>query len=196
MKKRELIIKFTYNGIQIIKDNKIYYYELKSSVENHRVINSEIFTQDFSNIIEELKINNNLLSDNIKIIIDSTYNYEDKKLITSLFKELSFNKIIYFNIIDLFSINSNELTIELNKNDFKIYYLNNTYKGDIYFNKPVPIVDTYLKPITSNHQINTIYIFGESEKIYKMLNFIEKKYHISTYYYSHPKLYPLTELVV
>ena len=195
MKKRVLTIKFTYNGIQIIKNNHIHYYNLEKAVENNKVINSDLFIEKLSNIIDNLKINNSIFSDNINIIIDSTYNLEELKLINTIFKELSFNKITFTNILELLNITNQELCIELNHNNFKIYYLNNTYEGYIYFNKPLPIIDTYLKYIIKNNNINNIYIFGESEKIYRLISYIEKKYHIQTYYYSHPKLYPLTELI-
>ena len=80
MKKRVLTIKFTYNGIQIIKNNHIHYYNLEKAVENNKVINSDLFIEKLSNIIDNLKINNSIFSDNINIIIDSTYNLEELKI--------------------------------------------------------------------------------------------------------------------
>ena len=193
--KKEIIIRINYNGITIIHNNKIYYFELNNSVENHRVINSEKFTESLSNIIDKLKINHNFFSQNIDIIIDSTYSKEDKILSQNILKELSFNKIKYINITELLNVNTHSLTIELNEYNFKIYYLTTTYQGQIYFNKPLIFIEPYLKELISITNPKEIYIYGDSSDIKKLLNYIEKKYHIKTYYYSHPNIYPLEQLI-
>ena len=195
MKKQNLILKFTYDGIFIIYKNKISYYKLKNSVENHKVINKEIFIKSINELIEKLKINNKFFSENISIIVDSTYNHENIQLIISIFKELSFNKIEFINILDLINTNQQTLVIELNENNFKLYYLKSTYEGQIYFNKPISILDPYLKELINNTKINNIYVYGDSIHIKKLINHIEKKYHVSSYYYSNPKIYPLKQFL-
>ena len=52
MKKNELIMKFSYDGILFIKDNNIYNYQIKEAVENNKVINSSFFIKSFSYIID------------------------------------------------------------------------------------------------------------------------------------------------
>lgn len=195
MKKNELIMKFSYDGIIFTKNNKIYNYQIKEAVENNKVINSSFFIKKFSFIIDKLKLNHNLFSNNINIIIDNTYTYEDKRIITNILKDQSFNKINFINISNIIDNNQHSITIELNNQNFKIYYNNITYIGQIYFDNYLSIIDSYLKELIKEININEIYIYGSSQDIKKLITFIEKKYHIYAYFYANPSNYPLSLLI-
>ena len=100
MKRNLLTIQFIENGLIILNKNKLIKYKLKS-INNYFITNKELFIEEISNIIETNKINNNLLTDNIKIIVDSTYSELYLSNLKEIFKELSFNKVDFINIIDI-----------------------------------------------------------------------------------------------
>ena len=189
--KKELIIKFTYDGILLLNKNLISNYSLISSVENYKIINRQKFISSLNKIIDKLKINKHLFSENISIIIDSTYNKEDIEIITECLKELSFNKINYLNILNILKPYQKELIIELSNVSFKIYYLNNIYISNIYFQKPLQFITPFLNELIKSNNINYIKIYGSSNSIPTLLNYLERKYHIKAYYYSKPELYPM-----
>ena len=101
MKRNTITIQINFNNIIIYQDNEYKKYFLKHSINNYKIYNKEIFIEDFKNIIDKLKINNKLLTDNINIIIDSSYKEDDQILLKETFKELSFNKIKLVNNLTL-----------------------------------------------------------------------------------------------
>ena len=95
MRRQTVTIQFIQNGIIVFNKHQLQKYPL-SSVENYKVINKQLFCEEFNKIIEENKINNRILTDNINIIIDDTFKEIDKENLKTILKELSFNKILLF----------------------------------------------------------------------------------------------------
>ena len=87
----------------IFYKDKLSEYILKS-VDNYQVINKNIFIEELNKIIQTNKINQNIITDNLYIIVDSTLTNFYLSNLEQLFKELSFNKIEYINILDLINI--------------------------------------------------------------------------------------------
>ena len=105
MKRNLITIQFIEDGLIILNQNELKEYSLKS-VNNHQVINKELFIQEFSPIIESNKINNKIFTDNLNIIIDSSYSNFYLSNLEQLFKELSFNKIEFINRLDIIKLNN------------------------------------------------------------------------------------------
>ena len=72
MKRNLITLQFIENGLIILNKDKLNKYIIKS-VNNYQVINKESFIQDITRILAENNINNHLLTDNLNIIVDSTY---------------------------------------------------------------------------------------------------------------------------
>lgn len=187
-KRKEITIQFIQQGIIILNNNKLIEYQL-NSVDNYKIINKELFIEEIQDILNILKINKNILTSNINIIIDTTYSELEKEIIENIFKELSFNKIKYLNMIDLFKINKEELLIDISLNNIKIYYLDEIIELKIYFSKYIQTLSIILKSIIKKHNIQVIKLFGNhcNNKIINQIEQITKK---KVYIYSQPNLVP------
>ncbi|HAB65933.1 MAG TPA: hypothetical protein DCE23_01065, partial [Firmicutes bacterium] len=76
MKRNTISIIFTSNGLLLLNKKVITNHSILS-VNNYKVINSEEFINDISLIFKEQNINRHLLTDNINILIDSSYTKQD-----------------------------------------------------------------------------------------------------------------------
>lgn len=194
MKRNLITIQFIEDGLIILNQNELKEYSLKS-VNNHQVINKELFIQEFSPIIESNKINNKIFTDNLNIIIDSSYSNFYLSNLEQLFKELSFNKIEFINILDIIKLNNNELLIELSTTSIK--FITNTIllNCNIYNNKYKSIISILLKEVLKNTQIKTIYIYGKHNLNKKNIEYIEKISNSKVYIYTQPYLIPIKLLI-
>lgn len=190
MYKRQCItIQFIQQGILLLHNNEIKEYKLKS-VDNYKVIDKKNILEEIQSILNNLNINKNILTCNINIIVDSTYTKLDKDNIESIFKELSFNKIKFINLIELLSLTQDELLIDISLNNIKIYYLNEVIEQKIYFSKYIQSLNILLKSILKKHNIKAIKLFGNNcnKKIIKQIEELSK---INVYIYSQPNLIPI-----
>ena len=190
MKRKTLTIQMVQNGLLILKNNNIISNQLKS-VANYKVINKELFIQEFEHILKTNKINNNILTDNIKIIIDATYSEIEKEDLSTIFKELSFNKIEFIDLLTLFILDSTELLIDISNNSIKIYFDNEIILSNIYFYKYKAILNLYLKNIKDKYNIKCIKLFGNYKFTNKFIYDIEKICGIKTYLYAYPSIMPI-----
>ncbi len=189
-KRTTITIQFIQDGIIVYHHNKLNTYHL-ISVENYKFINKQLFYEELSNIINENNINNHLLTDNINIIIDNTYTNLELDNIKSIFKELSFNKITFINLINIFHLNKNELLIDISNNIIKIYYNNDIININIYFNKYKQLISIYLKELLKKENINIIKVFGDYKEINNIITYLEKTIFKEIYSYSYPELMPI-----
>lgn len=194
MKRNLLTIQFIEDGLIILNKNKLIKYTL-NSINNCYVINKELFIEEISKIIEYNKINNNLLTDNIKIIVDSDYSDLYLSNLKDIFKELSFNKIDFMNIKDIFKPRDNELFIDISNKSIKIISKDTIYKTNVYYSKYKQILLIYIKTINKHHPIKTIYLYGTYTYTDKFIAELEKICKIKTYIYTKPELIPIKLLI-
>lgn len=194
MKRQTITLQITQNGILIPLKEKIKYHKFYS-IDNYKVINKNLFLEEFNEISSKYKINNKFLTDNIKIIIDNTYNEIDKNSIINIFKELSFNTIEFINITDIFKLKNNELLVDISTNYLKIYLNNQILSTPVYFSKYKDILCLYLKQILLKNRIKEIKLFGNNCFKTKLINELEKELDIKIYFYAHPELMPMYLIV-
>lgn len=194
MKRKQIVIDITSNGINLIHNNKIKKYSL-TAVDNFKIINSSIFIKEFSDIITKEKINSNILTDNIEIIIDNTYSKMYLSNLENIFKELSFNKIKVININNLINFSLDKIYINISQKNIKIYYQHNVYFIPIYFNNYIDILLLYLEKILIKKQIKSLILFGSLKNLSNIATNIEKKTNIKTYLYSSPDKIPIRLLL-
>ena len=195
MKRNTITIQINFNNIIIYQDNEYKKYFLKHSINNYKIYNKEIFIEDFKNIIDKLKINNKLLTDNINIIIDSSYKEDDQILLKETFKELSFNKIKLVNNLTLINNQDNEIIINICNKNIKIYHNNNVLDINVYFNKHIETLSTYIKEMIKQYKIKTIKVYGDYKELNKMIYKVERKVRKEVYIYTHPELIPICYFV-
>lgn len=194
MKRKEITIFFTNNGLLLQKNKQILKYQL-SSVDNYKVINSQKFTNELIKILKENKINNRLINDNLILFIDNTYKEQDKSLLEFLFKDLSFNKITFINWLTKIKFSTQYLLVNISYNVAKIYYYNKVLQIPIFNNKYVEILEAYIKVFINKYKIKSVRLFGENEYIYKIRDMLEQRTKFKIYVYSEPVLYPLNILI-
>ncbi len=190
MRRQTVTIQFIQNGIIVFNKHQLQKYPL-SSVENYKVINKQLFCEEFNKIIEENKINNRILTDNINIIIDDTFKEIDKENLKTILKELSFNKILFINGINIFHLDDNELLINISENNIKFYYYSKILNINIYFKKYKQILNTYIKEILKKYNIKIIKIYGDYKDINNIAKYIEKVLFKEVYTYSYSELMPI-----
>lgn len=195
MKRNTITIQINYNNVIIYQNNEYKKYFLKHSINNYKIYNKEIFIEDFKNIIDKLKINNKLLTDNINIIIDNSYKEDDQILLKEIFKELSFNKIKLVNNLTLINNKDNEIIINISNKNIKIYHNNNVLDINVYFNKHIDTLSTYIKEMIKQYKIKTIKVYGEYKELNKMIYKVERKVRKEVYIYTHPELIPICYFV-
>ena len=194
MKRNLIYLQFTENGLIILHNKELKEYIIKS-VNNYEIINKDQFIKEISNILENNKVNNKILTDNINIITDSTYSSFYLSNLESLFKELSFNKIEFTNILSIINIKDDELIIEISTSNIK--FLSNiiNIKNNIYYFKHKSILSIYLKSIVKKHNIKTIYIIGNYPYNKKIIDHIERITTSKVYIYTQPNLIPIKLLI-
>ncbi len=190
-KKRSTItIQFIQDGLIVYSKNKLLKF-LLSSVNNYKIIDKQLFIEEFSTIMEENNINNQILTDNINIIIDDTYSNNDKDNLNQIFKDLSFNQINIINLVNIFNIDNHELLLDISHNIIKIYYNNQTLSINIFFNKYKQILMMYLKDIIKDENIKTIKVFGNYKELDSLIKYLSKTIIKDIYIYSHPDIMPI-----
>lgn len=194
MKRKTITIDITSNGINLLNNNKVLQYELLS-VNNFSVINSDLFLKEFSQIIKKENINNHFLTDNIRLIIDNTYTSYDVANLESLWKELSFNKVITENITSILKLSNKSIAINIARNNVKIYFQHYVYHLRIYFGKYKENILLYLKEITKNYEIKNIKLFGNYKNLKEICTYLEENLNIKTYIYSYPDKVPIRQLI-
>ena len=194
MKRNQITLQFIENGLIILQKEKLNKYKLES-IYNYTVINKDLFIEEITNIIDINKINNKLLTDNIKIIIDQTNNKLYLSNLKEIFKELSFNKIEFINIVDILKPKDHELIKDISYNSIKIIYKDTIIQSNIYYSKYKSILSIYLKSILKIYNIKYLYIYGNYQFTNKFIEDIEKICKIKTYLYTQPDLIPISLLI-
>ena len=114
MKRKLIYLQFTENGLIILHNKKIKEFILKS-VNNHIIDNKDLFVEEINSILEKNNINNKIVTDNLNILIDSTYSNFYIFSLEMLFKEISFNNIKFTNITDIIELKEEELLVKIMK---------------------------------------------------------------------------------
>jgi hypothetical protein len=193
-KRKEITIQFIQQGIIILNNNQLIEYQL-NSVDNYKVINKELFIEEIQDILNILKINKNILTSNINIIIDTTYSELEKEIIENIFKELSFNKIEFINTIDIFKPKDNEIIVDISTTSIKILYKDTIIQTNIYYSKYISILNIYMKNILKNYNIKYLYLYGNHSYDKSFIDNLEKTLKIKTYIYTQPELIPIRLLI-
>ena len=194
MARNLLTIQFTSNGLIILNKKKLYSFEL-NSINNYQVINKENFIEEINHILVDKKINNNILTDNINILIDSTYTDLYLSCLKDIFKDLSFNKITFTNIMDILKLQENEIIIDVSDNNIKIFYKDTLIYNNIYYSKHKQTIGMYIKNIKKTNDIKCIKLYGTHKNSSKFIEDIEKITKTHTYIYSNPELIPIKLLI-
>ena len=191
MRRNTINIQINYDNILFYINNKYHKEDFTKSINNYRIINKQQFIEDFKITIDKHKINTNLLTDNINIIIDKTYTIDDQNKLIDIFKELSFNNIKLIHNTDILHKKDNDLIINISSKNIKMYHKYCNLDINIYFNKHLEILVLYIKEFINKYKIKTIKIYGEYKEIPKILNKLERNVRKEVYIYTQREIIPL-----
>ncbi len=194
MKRNLITLQFIENGLIILNKDNLSKYIIKS-VNNYQIINKDLFIEEINKIIQTQKINNNILTDNINIIVDNTYTELYLSTIRDIFKELSFNKIEFIKQEKILNPKSNEIIVDISINNIKIITKDNTFQSNIYYSKHKQILSLYVKNILKTNNIKCLYLYGNYIFTNQFIKEIEQICKIKTYIYTQPDLIPIRILI-
>lgn len=116
-------------------DKTIIEKPYKHTLSNGRIINTEKFIKYFKIIKEKHKINNNIFSENIIVIINLKILEDDKTKLKRILEELNYKNIRIINELEILKINKKKLFINYNYSYFYMYYMDsNKVKINMYEN--------------------------------------------------------------
>lgn len=160
-------------------DKTIIEKPYKHTLSNGRIINTEKFIKYFKIIKEKHKINNNIFSENIIVIINSKILEDDKIKLKRILEELNYKNIRIINELEILKINKKQLFINYNYSYFYMYYMdNNKVKINMYENNFINR-QLLLETIKLTNK-NEILVTGKN---LKELNNILKTCKYNYYYY-------------
>lgn len=163
------------------RDNKLIIYKpYKKTLKVGHIINSEKFLKSFRKLLDKNDISNKILSSSISVVINSSYNIEDKKLITTILEELNYKKITFINEINYFNLSKNTVLINCNYSYYILYYLDQL--GNVSLNivdYNIYNFDVILKLLGLLHK-KIVILYGKN---YQEIENILKKKGINYYFY-------------
>lgn len=104
----------------------------KDTLNAGRIINKEKFIKSFEKLKEKFKLNNNLISESITVIITSHIKNIDKQLLIEILEDLNYKDIKFINELEIIKIKKNIMFINYNHSYFYIYGMDKS--GKIVFN--------------------------------------------------------------
>lgn len=96
----------------------------KKTLYNGKIIDRKKFIKNFQKIKDEYKLNNFIFNEKITLIINSTYNKEDKIIFQEIMEELEYKNITFINELEFIKIDKKSIFINFNYSYFYLYYLN------------------------------------------------------------------------
>ena len=152
----------------------------KHTLKYGKIIDHDKFIKKFTKIIGDNKLNKNFFNSSINVIINGTYNKEDKRIIKDVLENFNYQKINFIPEIKFLKLTKKAIIINANLDYTLIYYLD--YKGNMQVitldnNK---FLNVFLKYILNQFKNKRIYLYGKNYlKIIDLL----KECHQNYFYY-------------
>ncbi len=161
------------------KNGKIYIVvPYKDTLKDGRIVNKEKFIKKFSELIKDLKINNNIFNNSISVIINNNITLEDKEIIKDTLEILNYKKIKFIREINYLALNKDKLFISYNYSYFYFYSIN--YRGNtemlVYDNNRInkELIVKIIKLLNKKK----IYVFGKNyNELITILNDLNLDYY-------------------
>lgn len=170
--------------LYLIYKDRVIQNSLKDVIYQGFIIDKEKFMDSFLKIIKKEKIKNKLFGDTITILKNAFYSSSDIFFLDSIFNELGFIKVNYWDIHPFLS-DDHATYIEINES-YMIVYLDKDIYLDLKYFKDIPTILGCLKYYFKDY----IILFGMNKNIpnIKLKNF-------DIYYLEEPKNYILKSLL-
>ena len=188
-------------NILYLTDNSIYYKTnkiIKYPINQGIVINSKIGNiKKFNKILEELlksnKLNNSILGNKIKVIINNTWTKADIELLKNILINLNYRKIDFEYDHKYYHLNNKNAYLNILDNYMLLTIINEYQKiKTILINNDLfDSIDEKMDYIAKAINNKELFILGYGEDLITIFNKFEEKYNITTYMFSNNESYIL-----
>ena len=188
-------------NILYLTDNSIYYKTnkiIKYPINQGIVINSKIGNiKKFNKILEELlksnKLNNSILGNKIKVIINNTWTKADIELLKNILINLNYRKIDFEYDYKYYHLNNKNAYLNILDNYMLLTIINEYHKiKTILINNDLfDSIDEKMDYIAKAINNKELFILGYGEDLITIFNKFEEKYNITTYMFSNNESYIL-----
>lgn len=163
-----------YINLYISKEQKIIVSKpYKKTIKNGKIVNAKKFISSIERIKKENKIKTSLFKETITIIVNSSYNKEDKNLLKKIMNELNYTEINFINELDLLKIKKDELYILYEYSYYRLYYLNDLKKIKMLEYERNEVNNELLDKIITMLKKDKIFISGKDT--YKLVETMDKE---------------------
>ncbi len=188
-------------NILYLTDNSIYYKTdkiIKYPINKGIVINSKIGNiKKFNKILEELlksnKLNNSILGNKIKVIINNTWTKADIELLKNILINLNYRKIDFEYDYKYYHLNNKNAYLNILDNYMLLTIINEYQKiKTILINNDLfDSIDDKMDYIAKAISNKELYILGYGEDLINIFNNFEDKYKNTTYMFTNNESYIL-----
>jgi len=159
---KDMMIYFVENTFSLIYKGKVISTTLKNAIHKGYITDKTDFMEEFLKVIKREKIRSKLFGDEITIVKNAYYRTSDLFYLESIFSELGFVKVHFFDILELLP-EEDATYIEVNSSYMVLYFADGVYLDLNYFCDIPRILDYFSRQFKSS-----LILFGVNPNIPKI----------------------------
>ena len=175
------------------KDLLIKNIPYKGTLKYGKIIDHIKFTKKYNKILENNKLNKNILGSSILVIINDSYTKEDKRIIKEALENLNYKRVVFKNELEYFKIKKNSILINANQDYINITYLENNGKVKVFNLEYNSFFKEILIDVLKKFKNKIIYLYGKN---YEELISILENLKINYYYFEESENLILSKIIL
>ena len=175
------------------KDLLIKNIPYKGTLKYGKIIDHIKFTKKYNKILENNKLNKNILGSSILVIINDSYTKEDKRIIKEVLENLNYKRVVFKNELEYFKIKKKSILINANQDYINITYLENNGKVKVFNLEYNSFFKEILIDILKKFKNKIIYLYGKN---YEELISILENLKINYYYFEESENLILSKIIL
>ncbi len=175
------------------KDLLIKNIPYKGTLKYGKIIDHIKFIKKYNKILENNKLNKNILGSSILVIINDSYTKEDKRIIKEALENLNYKRVVFKKELEYFKIKKNSILINANQDYINITYLENNGKVKVFNLEYNSFFKEILIDILKKFKNKIIYLYGKN---YEELISILENLKINYYYFEESENLILSKIIL
>ena len=174
------------------KDNNIIKYKVsKGILNNGKIVNYIKFNKMYDKFLNDYKLNNKLLGETIRIIVNSNYSLMDINNLKNIFSFFNYRKVIVDLETKYYKLNKDKVYLNIFDNYSTLTYLDEYKKtNNIFITRNMFFTeDDYLKYIKYVVKDKELYLLGEGSLLDVTFKKFENLFNNKTYIFSDADTY-------
>ena len=167
---KNLVVYFYDDIVTVLYHDKVISKKI-DSVKQGLVVDRARFIESFLSILKKEKIKSTLFGAKVYLVQDVSFNQRDLFFLESMFADMGFIKVLYFDIRELFMEDYTYIGIF---QDYMIFYLDRPVWIDLYYFKDFPKLIDYFCEFYQKYVV----LFGSNENIPKIQSQLVNIYYI------------------